>query len=151
VGPTVLLRADMDALPVTETTGLAYESRATGVDRFGQTTGIAHACAHDMHVACLMGATRVLVEKKDRWNGTLVALFQPAEETSRSASIVSGLLDAVASSSQRSVSTGLIQLFQLHQICGFVDERQPRPQHEQPRAGTARLPCVAGFVGIRRL
>jgi hippurate hydrolase len=84
-GPTVLLRADMDALPVIEKTGLAYASRATGVDRFGQATGIAHACGHDMHVAWLMGATRVFAENKDRWKGTLIALFQPAEETGQGA------------------------------------------------------------------
>ena len=53
-GATVLLRADMDALPIKESTGLAYASHATGTDRFGQATGIAHACGHDMHVAWLM-------------------------------------------------------------------------------------------------
>jgi amidohydrolase len=84
-GPTVLLRADMDALPVVESTGLAYASRATGVDRFGQATGIAHVCGHDMHIVWLLGATRVLSENRDRWNGVLVALFQPGEETAQGA------------------------------------------------------------------
>ncbi len=84
-GPTVLLRADMDALPVTESTGLDYASRATGIDRFGQATGIAHVCGHDMHVAWLMGASRVLAENRDRWRGSVVALFQPAEETGQGA------------------------------------------------------------------
>ncbi len=84
-GPTVLLRADMDALPVTENTGLAYASQATGVDRFGQATGIAHVCGHDMHVAWLMGAARVLAENKGRWKGSAIALFQPAEETGQGA------------------------------------------------------------------
>ena len=58
---------------------------ATGVDRFGQATGIAHVCGHDMHVAWLMGATRVFAENKDRWKGALVALFQPGEETTQGA------------------------------------------------------------------
>jgi amidohydrolase len=84
-GPTVLLRADMDALPIIESTGLAYASRATGIDRFGQATGIAHVCGHDIHVAWLMGASRVFAENKDRWKGALVALFQPGEETAQGA------------------------------------------------------------------
>ncbi len=84
-GPIVLLRADMDALPVIESTGLVYASRATGVDRFGQATGIAHACGHDMHVAWLMGASRVFAETKDGWKGTLIVLFQPGEETAQGA------------------------------------------------------------------
>jgi amidohydrolase len=84
-GPTVLLRADMDALPIGETTGLAYASHATGTDRFGQATLIAHACGHDMHVAWLMGATCVLAEKKEAWSGTVMAVFQPGEETAQGA------------------------------------------------------------------
>ena len=64
-GPCVLLRADMDALPIEETTGLDYASRATGLDRYGRESFIAHACGHDMHVAWLMGATRLLAENKD--------------------------------------------------------------------------------------
>lgn len=71
-GPTVLLRADMDALPVVEDTGLPYASTAPGV---------AHACGHDMHTACLAGAAWLLAEGRKHWRGTLVAVFQPAEET----------------------------------------------------------------------
>jgi amidohydrolase len=93
-GATVLLRADMDALPVTEATGLPYASTATGTDRFGQMTGIAHACGHDMHATCLMGAVRVLAENRQSWRGTVVALFQPGEETAQGAKamIEDGLL-----------------------------------------------------------
>src|SRR6185312_13035777 len=84
-GPTVLLRADMDALPIKETTGLAYASDKTGTDRFGQSTAIAHSCGHDMHVVWLMGATRVLAENRGAWRGTVVAVFQPGEETAQGA------------------------------------------------------------------
>lgn len=80
-GPTVLLRADMDALPIGETTGLDYASQATGTDRFGAATPIAHACGHDMHTTWLMGVTRLLAENRGNWHGTVMALFQPAEET----------------------------------------------------------------------
>ncbi len=65
-GATVLLHADMDALPIQETTGLSYASHATGTDRFWQDTLIAHACGHDMHVAWLMGAACLLRPYRDR-------------------------------------------------------------------------------------
>ncbi|MFI5086275.1 MAG: amidohydrolase [Actinomycetales bacterium] len=80
-GPTVLLRADMDALPVREATGLPYASTATATDGDGNEVPVAHACGHDAHVACLLGAARLLADGADAWNGTVVALFQPAEET----------------------------------------------------------------------
>ena len=84
-GATVLLRADMDALPVEEATGLSYASRATGTDRFGSHTYVAHACGHDMHVAWLLGATRLLADHRSEWRGTVVAVFQPGEETGQGA------------------------------------------------------------------
>ncbi|MFF3671104.1 amidohydrolase [Microtetraspora malaysiensis] len=80
-GPTVLLRADMDALPVREATGLPYASTDTATDSGGREIPIAHACGHDVHVTCLLGAAQLLAEGTDPWRGTLVALFQPAEET----------------------------------------------------------------------
>lgn len=80
-GPTVLLRADMDALPVREATGLPYASRATATDRDGNEAPVAHACGHDMHVTCLLGAAQLLADGAEHWSGTVVALFQPAEET----------------------------------------------------------------------
>lgn len=84
-GATVLLRADMDALPIQESTGLPYASQATGTDRFGQATAIAHSCGHDMHVVWLMGATRILSENRGAWRGTVMAVFQPGEETAQGA------------------------------------------------------------------
>jgi hippurate hydrolase len=80
-GPTVLLRADMDALPVREDTGLAYASTATASDASGNEVPVAHACGHDVHVACLLGSAQLLADATGRWGGTVVALFQPAEET----------------------------------------------------------------------
>lgn len=80
-GPTVLLRADMDALPVLEATGLPYASAATATGPEGDEVPVAHACGHDVHVTCLLGAAALLAEARDPWSGTLVALFQPAEET----------------------------------------------------------------------
>lgn len=79
-GPVVWLRADFDALPVREQTGLPYASAARGTDADGHDVPVMHACGHDMHVAALVGALRLLVELKDTWSGTVVAVFQPAEE-----------------------------------------------------------------------
>ena len=80
-GPTVLLRADMDALPVQEASGVPYASAATATDGDGTQVPVMHACGHDVHVSCLAGAAQLLADARDGWRGTLVALFQPAEET----------------------------------------------------------------------
>jgi amidohydrolase len=79
-GQTVLARADMDALPVKENTGLPYASTVTAADADGQTVGVAHACGHDAHVTCLLGAAELLARARGSWGGTFIALFQPAEE-----------------------------------------------------------------------
>ncbi|ALE75104.1 amidohydrolase [Pseudonocardia sp. EC080610-09] len=79
-GPTALLRADMDALPVAEDTGLDYASTARGTGRDGEETAVAHACGHDVHVTCLAGAAAELASTRDTWSGTLLVVFQPAEE-----------------------------------------------------------------------
>jgi hippurate hydrolase len=84
-GATVLLRADMDALPMKEDTGLPYASTKTGMDPSGVATAIAHSCGHDMHVTWLMGATQILAQNRDKWRGTVMAVFQPAEETGEGA------------------------------------------------------------------
>ncbi len=84
-GPTVMLRADMDALPIKEATGLPYASTVTGTDPSGKTVPVAHSCGHDMHVACLIGATNLFAKSRDPWKGTLMAVFQPGEETAQGA------------------------------------------------------------------
>ncbi|MHB9756137.1 amidohydrolase [Streptomyces sp. BYX5S] len=118
-GPTVLLRADMDALPVAEATGLPYASTATGRSADGTTVPVMHACGHDVHVASMLGFARLMARAPGAWRGTLVVLFQPSEEDGSGA-------DAM-------VADGLV-------------DRSPRPdvvlaQHV--------LPYPAGYVGIR--
>ncbi|MFX1760654.1 amidohydrolase [Rhodococcus sp. As11] len=100
-GPGVLLRADMDALPVREKTGLDYASAATATDTDGNETPVMHACGHDMHVACLVGAVELLARSTGQWRGRLVAVFQPGEE--------------VADGARRMVDDGLAR------IAGKVD------------------------------
>lgn len=84
-GPVVMLRADMDALPVTEDTGLPYASTKIARDEEGTEVGVSHVCGHDLHVTWLMGAARLFSENRDLWRGTLMAVFQPGEEVGRGA------------------------------------------------------------------
>ena len=93
-GPTAMLRADMDALPVREQTGLDYASTARGTHD-GDEVPVMHACGHDMHVACLLGAAAALAADRSSWQGTLLLVFQPAEEAGQGAQamIDDGLLD----------------------------------------------------------
>ena len=94
-GPTVLLRADMDALPVAEQTGLPYASTERTVDREGNDVPVMHACGHDMHVTCLLGALDLLAGARNTWKGTVLAVFQPAEEVGSGAEamLADGLYD----------------------------------------------------------
>ncbi len=87
-GPTVLVRTDMDALPVTEATGLSYASKERLRDKNGNDVGVMHACGHDMHMTCWTGTARVLASMKDRWSGTLVFIGQPAEEIGTGARVM---------------------------------------------------------------
>ncbi|MDQ8704962.1 amidohydrolase [Streptomyces sp. LHD-70] len=130
-GPVVLLRADMDGLPVEERTQLPYASRETGVDGEGNDVPVMHACGHDMHVTCLLGATAQLAAARAEWQGTVVAVFQPAEE----------------------VGGGALAMIE----DGFP-ERFPRPdvclgQHVFPApvgfAGTRPGPVMAASDGLR--
>jgi hippurate hydrolase len=118
-GPAVMLRADMDALPVREATGLDYASTATATDADGRRTPVMHACGHDMHVTWLAGATALLARARDAWRGTVMAVFQPAEELGRGA--------------QAMIDDGLFDRF-------------PRPQ---VILGQHVMPAVAGDLGCR--
>jgi amidohydrolase len=118
-GPTVLLRADMDALPVQEETGLPYASTVTAPDDGGTSIPVMHACGHDVHVTALLGAAALMAASRDHWSGCLVVVFQPAEEVGDGAR---GMLD-----------DGLASLV------GHVDVAFA--QHV--------LPIPAGFVGTR--
>jgi len=84
-GPIVMVRADMDALPVAEATGLPYASKVTATDDEGNTVPVMHACGHDMHTTWLAGASKILAQTRDGWHGTVMAVFQPAEETAAGA------------------------------------------------------------------
>lgn len=84
-GPVVMLRADMDALPMTENTGLPYASTVKAKDENGTEVGVAHTCGHDLHVTWLMGASRIFAKNRNLWKGTLMVVFQPGEEIARGA------------------------------------------------------------------
>lgn len=118
-GPVVWLRADMDALPVEERTGLAYASTARGLDPSGLEVPVMHACGHDMHVTALLGALEKLVAAKDEWSGTIVAVFQPAEE--------------YGAGSQAMIADGVL-------------ERFPKPDIV---LGQHVTPLPAGTIGVR--
>jgi amidohydrolase len=112
-GPTVLVRTDMDALPVVEQTGLPYASTVRARDRDGNDVGVMHACGHDVHMTCWVGTARVLAGLKERWHGTLVFIAQPAEEIGTGARM---MLDA-----------GLFRKFPRPDYCLALhcDARQP--------------------------
>jgi len=80
-GPTVLVRTELDALPVEEKTGVAYASQVKTKNDAGVEVGVMHACGHDIHITSFLGTAKLLTELKDRWSGTLIMLGQPAEET----------------------------------------------------------------------
>jgi hippurate hydrolase len=96
-GPVVMLRADMDGLPVREETGLPYASTVRAKDSRGREVPVMHACGHDMHTTCLLGAAELLTASRRSWSGTVVAVFQPAEEmvSGASAMVLDGLFDQV--------------------------------------------------------
>lgn len=118
-GPVVAFRADTDALPIAEATGLDYASTDTGQLPDGTTVPVMHACGHDTHVTAALGAARLLADRRDQWSGTVVLIFQPGEETAAGAAAM--------------VEDGLW-------------DKAPRPtmvlgQHLSPReAGTIHLP-----------
>jgi amidohydrolase len=80
-GPTLLIRTDMDALPIVEETGLPYASHVTSKNASGQEVGVMHACGHDIHMATMIGTARTMAAMKNQWHGTLMLIGQPSEET----------------------------------------------------------------------
>lgn len=102
-GPTVLYRADIDALPVEEHTGVPYASTVSSISREGVPSKVMHACGHDMHMTAGLGAAEVLHGTRDRWSGTVIILFQPAEET--------------ASGAQGMINDGLAELIPRPDVC----------------------------------
>ncbi|MEU7370487.1 amidohydrolase [Streptomyces hygroscopicus] len=98
-GPVVMARADMDALPVRERTGLPYASTATVTGDDGTEQPVMHACGHDVHVTCLIGCAQLMARAEDAWRGTFVALFQPSEENGDGAAAMIG--DGLTSASPR--------------------------------------------------
>src|SRR5881392_2781787 len=80
-GPTVLIRTDMDALPVQEQTGAPYASKVTATNNEGKEVPVMHACGHDIHMSAFIGTARTLQKLKDQWHGTVLFIGQPAEET----------------------------------------------------------------------
>src|ERR1700691_2697756 len=89
-GPTVMLRTELDALPVEEKTGLSYASKAHAKDDAGHDVPVMHACGHDLHMASIMGTAAIMARSKETWHGTLMLVGQPAEETIRGAK---GMID----------------------------------------------------------
>src|SRR3984957_7968830 len=80
-GPTVMLRTELDALPVEEETGLTYASKVKTKDDAGHEVAVMHACGHDLHMAAILGTATIMAHDKDSWHGTLMLIGQPAEET----------------------------------------------------------------------
>ena len=85
-GPVVMLRTELDALPIEEKTGLPFASKAKGVDSEGNTVPVSHACGHDLHMAGWYGTARIMAQRRNLWHGTLMLVGQPAEEITRGAS-----------------------------------------------------------------
>ncbi len=98
IGPTIMIRADMDALPITEQTNKAYASTQTALDKNNNTVGVMHACGHDIHMTVLLGAAEQLIKFKQNWQGTLMLVAQPEEEvgTGANAMLKAGLFKKFA-------------------------------------------------------
>jgi len=112
-GPTVLVRTELDALPVEEKTGLPYASHATATDPNGKTVPVMHACGHDIHMTSWVGAATLLAQEKDRWRGTLVMVGQPAEETVKGAEAM--------------IKDGLVKRFPKPDYCVAVHDSHDAP------------------------
>ncbi len=123
-GPTVLIRTDLDALPIAEETGLPYASKVVSKTREGRETQVMHACGHDVHQTVLFGTCRVLAHAKDRWHGTVIAIGQPAEETGEGA--------------KRMLEAGLFEKFKKPDFCIAL--------HVTPDLPTGTIGVTPGFA-----
>jgi amidohydrolase len=112
-GPTVLVRTELDALPIEEKTGLPYASHVTATDPSGKTVPVMHACGHDIHMSSWVGAATLLAQEKDRWRGTLVMVGQPAEETVKGAEAM--------------IKDGLVKRFPKPDYCVAVHDSHDAP------------------------
>ena len=112
-GPTVLVRTELDALPIEEKTGLPYASHVTATDPNGKTVPVMHACGHDIHMTSWVGAATLLAQEKDRWRGTLVMVGQPAEETVKGAEAM--------------IKDGLVKRFPKPDYCVAVHDSHDAP------------------------
>jgi amidohydrolase len=130
-GPTVMIRTDLDALPVTEQTGLEYASQVKTKDDEGNEVGVMHACGHDIHMTCFVGTARVLSQLKDQWRGTVVMIGQPAEERGGGAK---AMLDA-----------GLFQKFAKPD---YVLALHDAANLEAGRVGVTEGPALAGTSSV---
>ncbi|NOX99481.1 MAG: amidohydrolase [Verrucomicrobia bacterium] len=123
-GPTILLRTDLDALPVREETGKPYASKLETKDDAGKTVALMHACGHDIHMAAFVGAARLLSEIKDQWQGTLLMIAQPAEERGAGARAM--------------LKDGLFERFPKPDYC--------IAQHVAATLEAGKVACVSGYA-----
>jgi len=126
-GPTVLFRTDLDALPVTEETGLPYASQVTAKRPDGSTVGVMHACGHDIHMANFLATAQVLASLRDRWRGTVVFIAQPAEE--------------IGLGAQKMIEDGLFERFPRPRVCLALHVNQMA-------AGTVGVTPGYGFANV---
>jgi amidohydrolase len=123
-GPVVLIRTDMDALPVKEQTGLPYASLATAKNEQGLDVSVMHACGHDIHLSSMVGITRIMAQSRDKWHGTLVAVCQQAEER--------------GSGARAMIKGGLFKLFPQPNFCLAL--------HDDAELATGTLGFAPGFA-----
>ncbi len=136
-GPTILVRADMDALPIVERTNLPYASKVRIRDQNDNEVGVMHACGHDVNMTCLTGTARVLAGMKDQWHGTLVFVGQPGEEIGAGARLM--------------VKDGLFQRFPKPDYCLALhcDARYPHGQVNYRALGRCRANVDSVDVTVR--
>jgi hippurate hydrolase len=123
-GPTILVRTDLDALPVKEQTGLPYASTVVTKDLQGNEVPVMHACGHDIHMSCAVGVARVLAQIKSQWHGTVVLIGQPAEEKGGGARAM--------------LTDGLFQKFPIPEFCLAL--------HDDTELAAGKLGYTPGFA-----